>query len=188
MILAGNLEFLRIQDSWGYNALHWACNFGHVEVVEHLLKQELLREAVLSSADNLFKHTPMHKALLKGHLEVVQVIAGYLGGEVEDDLQKTDKAADKTEKQSEEERKKGRGGDKNGHADKGGDKGLGNTSEKLGKNRRIEDDGPSLVHLWQVKDWKGRSFLELTSISPIMRAFLARYQHLIEADESENAE
>jgi len=58
----------RSLDQW--TALHMACNEGHIDIVEFLLKQEEVNVNALTS----IKRIPLHLAAMRGHYEIVKML------------------------------------------------------------------------------------------------------------------
>eukprot|EP00013_Stygamoeba_regulata_P003947 CAMPEP_0177635414 /NCGR_PEP_ID=MMETSP0447-20121125/3889_1 /TAXON_ID=0 /ORGANISM="Stygamoeba regulata, Strain BSH-02190019" /LENGTH=155 /DNA_ID=CAMNT_0019137201 /DNA_START=100 /DNA_END=567 /DNA_ORIENTATION=- len=57
-------------DAYGYTALHYACSNGDVQTVRFLLT----RGASPNAATSAGKVTPLHRAAMKGHVEIVGLL------------------------------------------------------------------------------------------------------------------
>ena len=58
-------------DQW--SALHFACESGHLNVVQELLSRPKIDVEALSTMDR----TPLHLACIKGHCEIVKALIKF---------------------------------------------------------------------------------------------------------------
>jgi hypothetical protein len=70
--LQQNKDTISTRDSWGGTALHWACDRGHVGIVDLLLQSGAEKDD--KTHQNM---TPLHCACSAGHLDVVRVLLRY---------------------------------------------------------------------------------------------------------------
>jgi ankyrin repeat protein len=73
--LSLNLNYKGQQkQNFSWSALHLACYFGHIEVVEQLLAKKQFRKEIDVNIKNNSGDTPLHKAALTDRAEIVQLL------------------------------------------------------------------------------------------------------------------
>jgi ankyrin repeat protein len=58
-------------DFWGKNALHIACEFGHVNIIDYLMNECKMH---INTLNPMNQFTPFHYAVFKNHYEAVQYL------------------------------------------------------------------------------------------------------------------
>ena len=68
---------LNAKDAYGETALYYACEMGHLEIVELILQNSPDLDVTLNSRNNLGK-TPLDIAVMKGRSDIVDFVRSKL--------------------------------------------------------------------------------------------------------------
>lgn len=62
------------KQNFSWSALHLACYFGHIKVMEQILAKKQLRDGIDINIQNISGDTPLHKATLTNRVQIVQLL------------------------------------------------------------------------------------------------------------------
>lgn len=65
------------KQNFSWSALHLACYFGHIQVVELLLTKKAFRDEIDINIKNNSGDTPLHKAVLTNRVQIVQLLLAH---------------------------------------------------------------------------------------------------------------